>query len=147
MLRRKLSPLPLAATCVVATVLWTGTTAMAAQPGVLETPNGRYEFSLRSCAIYLDDGKYDIELQGPGIAPDGEKIFIEYSSTAEAISVKLGVDQPYKSTDRTIKAGNYVTEAMKLTVTDNIIEIHDIVLMDENDKIIDGTGTLTVDCK
>lgn len=135
-----------AAVAVIITILGVSSTAQAAQQGVLETPNGRYEFTPRSCGVHVEDGVYDIELNGPGVAPDGEKIYFEYTSTGNAISVELGVDQPFKSSDRQIRAGQFITEKLNLEVNDNKIEITDIVLMDENNAIMNGKGALVVDC-
>lgn len=123
-----------------------GNAAIATPKGELVTPHGQYEFSPRSCSIYIDDGSYDIEISGPGTSLDGEIIFFDFSSVANEMSIKLGVDQPFTHSDRQIKAGQHVSEAFEIEVNDNVITAQDLVFRDASDELMEGTGSLTIDC-
>lgn len=124
----------------------TGNAAIATPKGELVTPHGQYEFSPRSCSIYIDDGSYDIEISGPGTSLDGEIIFFDFSSVANEISIKLGVDQPFTHSDRQIKAGQHVSEAFEIEVTNNVITAQDIVFRGVSDELMEGAGSLMIDC-
>ena len=52
--------------------------------GVLESPVGTYEFTTTVCRIFLEDNFEDIEIMGPGTAPDGENFYFELSSTGNS---------------------------------------------------------------
>src|SRR5690606_36470477 len=70
---------------------------------------GRYTFTPTTCAIHREGDVMDIEIGGAGQAPDGEKIYFEFSSTADALSIELGVDTPFASSDRTLNARQFVS--------------------------------------
>lgn len=136
----------LSALAIASLLALTGNAALATPKGELVTPQGRYEFSPRSCSIYIDDGSYDIEISGPGTSLDGEIIFFDFSSVANEISIKLGVDQPFTHSDRQIKAGQHVSEAFEIEVNDNVITAHDIIFRSVSDELMEGTGSLMIDC-
>jgi len=112
----------------------------------LETSAGRYEFTPTTCAIYSQDGFDDIEIQGPGTAPDGEKFFFELSSTANAMTIGLGVDRPFASPQRQIQAGRVYSEEFTIVTSGRQLSVAGLVLVDENGASIDDGATLTIDC-
>lgn len=121
-----------------------GATAAKAGSGVIETEAGRYVFTPTTCAMGSQDGVPDIEVQGPGTAPDGEKVFVEFSSTADALTIKLGVDRAFSSPDRSLKAGHIYTQKMPVEVAGSTIRVPELELVDDN-----GTrqsGNMRIDC-
>lgn len=114
--------------------------------GTLQTSAGAYEFTPRSCLIHIEDGVPDIEIQGPGIAPDGEKLYFDFSSTANEMSIELGVDTAFTSTDRVLKAGQFVSKAFTVEVSENIISVADVHLIDEQGALVDANASLRIDC-
>jgi hypothetical protein len=115
-------------------------------PGVLETSAGVFAFTLTSCSVYRGDGVDDIEIDGPGTAPDGEKFFFELSSTGNELTIGLGVDGPFASPERRLKAGRYVSQEFTLVVSERQMSASGVVLVDENGALVDGNATLTIDC-
>lgn len=114
--------------------------------GWLKTSSGTYEFAPTSCAIFKEDGFDDIEVGGPGIAPDGEKFYFEFSSTAGAIELQLGVDGPFKSSDRKLQAGRYISQEFAVTVNERTISVPSLVLVDENGQAVDSAAVLEIRC-
>ncbi len=145
-LYRNFIKLQLAALAITSSFALTGNASQSAPKGVLVTPQGQYEFSPRICSIHREEGAYDIEIDGSGTSFDGEIFFFEFSSTANEMSINLGVNQPFKHSDRQIKAGQYVSKTFEIEVTDNIITVQDIVFRDISDEIMNGTGSLLIDC-
>jgi hypothetical protein len=115
--------------------------------GILETTAGSYVFTPSTCAIYKEDGVDDIEIQGPGTAPDGEKFFFELSSTGNAITIGFGVDGPFASPERQLKAGIYASQEFTIVVADRKISVSGLVLVDENGGPVEGDATLKIDCR
>lgn len=115
-------------------------------PNALETSAGRYEFTPTTCGIFVQDGEYDIEVRGPGTAPDGEKIFFELSSTANAMSIGLGVETPYASPERLIQAGRVVSQEFDLIVSGEKISATDLILVNEDGASVGDGGSLSIDC-
>lgn len=115
-------------------------------PGVLETSAGVFAFTLTSCSVYRGDGVDDIEIEGPGTAPDGEKFFFELSSTGNAMTIGLGVDGPFASPERQLKAGRYASQEFTLVVSERQMSASGVVLVDENGALVDDNATLTIDC-
>jgi hypothetical protein len=125
----------------------TASTAPAAKhSGVLETKQGAYRFTPTSCIFHKENGVYDIEIEGPGQAPDGEKIYFELTSTGNGVAVKLGVDGRYQSSDRKLVAGQHVTEAFTLDVSDQSLSIPKLVLADSNGQKVDDSASLRINC-
>ncbi|MBB6261090.1 hypothetical protein FHS77_001638 [Paenochrobactrum gallinarii] len=118
----------------------------AAGSGILETSAGRYEFTPTTCAFYEQDGAYDIELRGPGTTPDGEKLFFELSSTANALTIGLGVDRPYASPERQLKAGRIYSQEFDIVVADEKLTINDLVLVNEDGAPVGDGATLSINC-
>ncbi len=113
---------------------------------VLETSAGRYEFTPTTCGIHSQDGFDDIEIQGPGTTPDGEKFFFELSSTANAMTIGLGVDGPFASPERRIQAGRVYSQEFTIVASGRQLSVAGLVLVDENGASIDDGATLTIDC-
>lgn len=118
----------------------------AAKTGVLETSAGRFEFTPTACIIYSQDGVDDIEIQGPGTAPDGEKFFFELSSSANAMTIGLGVDGPFASPERQLKAGGIGSQEFTILTSGRQLSVADLMLVDENGAPIDGRAALSIDC-
>lgn len=114
----------------------------AQPPGTLQTVNGVYAFTLKLCGIHKEGDFYDIEAHGPGTAPDGEKAYMSFSSTADAIDVDLGVDSLRASSDRTVRSEG----ALKVHVEGKKIRVTEIKLVDQGRKVVDTSATLEIDC-
>lgn len=93
-------------------------TANPPHHGALVTPQGRYEFTPTTCAIHQEGGEYDIEVAGPGTAPDGEVFYFQFSSTGNHIGLELGADGPFNTVERSLAAGRYVTTPFEFSVRD-----------------------------
>ena len=114
--------------------------------GILETTAGVYEFTPNVCGIYEEDGIFDIEIQGSGTAPDGEVFYFDFSSIANEMSIELGVDAPYQTAERQIRAGQFVSKAFVVEVTDKLISVPEITLVDEQGQQLDSNANLQIDC-
>ena len=114
--------------------------------GILQTSMGAYKFTPNVCVIYLEDDFYDIEVQGPGTAPNGEAFFFELSSTAAEISISLGVDTAFAHSDRTLNAGAYHSKPFSIQVSGSTITLSDLVITDENGAELEGPTTLEINC-
>lgn len=113
--------------------------------GVVETEGGAYSFSPTSCGVHVEDGFNDIEISGPGTAPDGEPVFIEFSSTANELDIALGVNTPFASADRILRAGQHVTQTMDIQVDGRTIRVAHLVLVDSDGQR--QTGSLEINCR
>lgn len=114
--------------------------------GVLQTKQGAYRFTPTSCTFHKEDGVYDIEIEGPGQAPDGEKFYFELTSTGNGVAVQLGVDGRFQSSDRKLIAGRHVTEAFTIDVSGQSLSIPKLVLADSNGRRVDDSASLRIDC-
>ena len=114
--------------------------------GLLETSAGIYEFTPKTCAIYEEDGVFDIEIQGPGTAPDGEVFYFDFSSTANEMGLALGVDARFKSSDRKIQAGQFVSKLFEVEVSQKVISVRDLTLVDEQGHLVDSNAALRINC-
>ena len=112
----------------------------------LETSAGAYIFTPTICAVHKEDDVYDIEIGGRGIAPDGEEFYLEFSSTGDELSVGLGVDGPFASAARELRAGRWVSREFTVDVSGGTITVLNLALVDENGQSVDGDATLKVDC-
>ena len=116
----------------------------SAVTGVLETSGGSYEFTPVSCGIYLENGVYDVEIRGPGEAPDGKKFHLSLSTTE--LTINLGVDVPFKTTDLQIRAGQYVSQPFTVDVSGRIVSVPSLALVDERGQSVDANASLRIDC-
>ena len=124
----------------------TSESSAAVAISVLETSAGRYEFTPTTCGIHSQDGFDDIEIQGPGTAPDGERFFFELSSTANAMTIGLGVDGPFTHPERKLKAGRVYSREFAIVTSGRQLSATNLMLVDENGGSIDDGATLTIDC-
>lgn len=122
------------------------TAPAAKHSGVLQTKQGAYHFAPTTCIFHKEDGVDDIEIAGPGTAPDGEKFYFELSSTGNEVAVKLGADSSYQSSDRKLVAGRHVTEAFALNVSGQSLSVPKLVLADRNGQKVDDNASLQIDC-
>lgn len=114
--------------------------------GVLEASTGAYEFTPMTCAVHKEDGVDDIEVAGPGTAPDGEEFYFELTSTGNELTVSLGATGPFDSADRRLRAGRYVSQEFAIDVSGGRMTVRHLVLVDENRQPVDDDATLTIDC-
>lgn len=125
--------------------------AEAAKPaetgsGVLQTVLGAYSFIPTVCGVYVGDGIDDIEVHGRGTAPDGEVFFFELSSTANALSVGLGVDSLFATPERELTAGRVTSQEFSLVVAGAVISADNLVLVDEQGRRVDADASLRITC-
>ena len=111
--------------------------------GVVETAAGRYRFTPSTCAIHDEDGVPDIEVGGPGTAPDGEPIHVGFSSTARALDIHLGVDTPFASPERSLRA-DVGGGDMPIEVTGRTIRVAELELVDDAGGR--AAGSLLIEC-
>ena len=110
--------------------------------GALQTVSGVYAFAPKACAIYKDGDFYDIEVHGPGTASDGEKVYLELSSTADALDVSFGVDSVFASSDKKVRSDG----KLQIHVDGSRIRAVEIKLVDQDRKVVDTNATLEIDC-
>lgn len=123
-----------------------GQPVASTSPGILETSTGLYEFTPTSCIIYIEDGVPDIEIQGPGTAPDGEDFYFDFSSTANEMTIVLGMDAPYVSSDRKLQAGQFVSNAFTVEASGDTVSVTGLNLVDEQGQPVDTNASLRIDC-
>ena len=114
--------------------------------GILETAGGTYEFVPTTCAIQKEDDAQDIEVMGTGTSPDGEKFHFGLSSTGNEIIIDLGVDGPFKTSERQIRAGRYVSQAFNVDVSGRTVSVSGLALVDERGQSVDTNARLRIDC-
>ena len=131
---------PAAASTPVATAVAAPNTSS----GFVGTADGRYTFTPTSCGIHREGDGFDIEISGPGKAPDGEMIHVDFSSTANELSIELGVDKPFARSGRSLKAGEFVTRKMLVEASDKAVRVADLELVDEQGNR--RSGSLEIDC-
>lgn len=117
--------------------------------GVLKTSLGDYVIKPSTCAFSREGDFDDIEIMGPGVAPDGEVFFFQFSSTGEELSVGLGVDNFMAHSDRSLKAGRWLSEPFTVQMSENgrQFTVSNIALVDANQKRIEGRASLEIDCR
>lgn len=121
-------------------------TPAEAATGVLQTAMGAYSFVPTTCGVYVGDGVEDIEVLGRGTAPDGEVFFFELSSTANALSVGLGVDSLFATPERELTAGRVTSQEFSLVVAGADISADNLVLVDEQGRSVDADASLRITC-
>jgi len=114
--------------------------------GILSTTLGDFTFTPKVCAIYLRDDEPDIEIGGPGTSPDGEDLYFELSSTANALSVSLGADSAFQSSNRKLKAGRFDSTEFTLEVRDDTITARELQLVDQDGATVDAAAQLHINC-
>lgn len=115
--------------------------------GVLKTSLGNYKFTPTLCVLHREDDVDDIEIQGPGVAPDGEVFYFELSSTGEEMSVNLGVDSVFSTAERRLAAGRWISEAFTIQTSGKTFTVSDLILVDGDGARIDGAASLEIDCE
>ncbi|MHA6692907.1 hypothetical protein [Devosia sp. A449] len=109
--------------------------------GILATESGRYIFGPDTCAMWVEDGLHDIEIQGPGTDPDGRLFFFELSSTGRHLSVGFDIASVFDSPDEQLIADGFDVE-----VSGTAITVRDLVLRDQDGNLV-GAGMLAIDCQ
>lgn len=110
--------------------------------GFVETASGRYVFTPKTCVIHHEGGVPDVEIGGAGKAPDGEKIYVDVSSTADELSIELGVDTPFAAAERTLRASRF---ASKLEISGQTLRVADLELVDDQGQR--QPASLQIDCR
>lgn len=131
---------------LLAVVGWCQSAFADAATGLLETSAGTYVFTPATCAVHREDGIDDIEIGGPGTAPGGEEFYFELSAIGNELTVNLGVNGPFASSDRKLRAGRYASREFALEVSGMTMVARNLVLVDENRDPVDDDATLTIDC-
>lgn len=124
----------------------TGGAKATAYSGAMLIAGGTYQLNPRICGIYKESEAYDIEVEGPGTAPDGEKLYFSLSSTGNAVRLDLGVDGRFESSDRILIGGQHVTEPFALDVVGGNLTIAKLVMVDGNGQKVDDHASLKIDC-
>ena len=138
------APVATTTSASVATRVAAPSTSSGTASGAVETTEGSYSFSPVTCVIHREGDVLDIEAGGPGKAPNGEKIYVEFSSTANELSIDVGVDTPFASSERTLKAGQFVSKKMQVEVLDKTIRVAELELVDEQGNR--RPGSLEIKC-
>ena len=115
---------------VASTAVAPATAPAGSSSGVVETAGGRYTFTATSCAIHLEGDRWDVEIAGPGEAPDGEKVFVQFSSTGDVLTIDLGIDSAFESSERSWQAGQYITNKLKVDVSGRTVRVAELELVD-----------------
>lgn len=110
--------------------------------GSLQTANGTYTFTPSVCAIYVEDNVHDIEVHGPGVSATGEKIHVEFSSTAQSLEISRGVDTLFASAEtQLLSQGD-----LQVDVDGKKVRVESIRLIDQDQEVIDTDAILNIDC-
>ncbi|NYT61254.1 hypothetical protein H0A66_02785 [Alcaligenaceae bacterium] len=110
--------------------------------GALQTSSGVFTFVPKLCGIHKEGDFYDIEVHGAGVAPGGEKVYVEFSSTADALDVNFGVDSMLASSDTTLQSEGQ----LQIRVDGKKIRAIEIKLVDQDRRVVDANATLEIDC-
>ena len=128
--------------CVVALAIAPLGFLHAKPTGSLQTGSGAYTFNPMACAIYKDGDVYDIEVHGPGTDSAGEKVYINFSSTADAMEVMFGVDSVFASADKLMRS----VGPLQIQVDGSKIKATEIKLADQDQQVVETDATLEIDC-
>ena len=128
--------------CVVALAMAPVGSVHAKPTASLQTASGVYTFDPRACAIYKDGEFYDIEVHGPGTDAAGENVYMNFSSTADALDVNFGVDSVFASSDKLMRS----VGPLKIQVNGSRINATEIELADQDQQVVDTDATLEIDC-
>lgn len=118
----------------------------SAATGTIVTSFGRYIFTPSHCGIGVEEGVDDIEIGGPGKSPDGEPIYVEYSSTADELEIKLGVDKPSTTSEHKFVAGQHTTQSIEYSVSGMTVRATGISLANGQGEIIDTEASFEINC-
>lgn len=114
--------------------------------GVITTSAGVYRFTPRTCAMGVEDGVHDIEVGGPGVGPDGQPIYVEFTSTGNALDIGLGVDGAFATAERRLIAGQHVTQPIAFEVSGNVIRASGVALGTDQGERVDDNASFEIDC-
>jgi hypothetical protein len=113
------------------------TPAGADRSGRLDTDAGVYEFDATTCVIYEDE----FEINGPGTAPDGTPVYVDFSAGDGYgyLRIDVGVSEQFESSDDIINGDDfeYTLSGSSLSGTAS--------LSDGNMQPL-GEATVEVDC-
>ncbi len=62
------------------------------------------------------------------------------------MTIELGVDKPYESVGRKLQASQYVSTAFEVDLSDGIISMTDLDLVDGQSEPVDTSASLRIDC-
>lgn len=124
----------------------TAAAAAATGSGVIKTSGGDYRFTPTTCAIGVEGGVDDIEIGGAGVGPDGAPIYVEFSSTANALDIGLGVDRPFVTAERQIRGGRSASRPFEITVSGQVVKAASVSLKKENGETFDDNASFEITC-
>lgn len=120
--------------------------APTAGSGVIKTASGDYRFTPTTCAIGISGGLDDVEVGGAGVGPDGAPIYVEFSSTANALDISLGVDRPFASAENRLIGGRSASRPFDITVSGKVISASGVALNKNNGEPFDANASFEIDC-
>lgn len=119
---------------------------MAPADGFVTTSAGSYVFAPTVCAVVVEDGIDDVEIAGAGTAPDGQRVYVTFTSTGNELQIGLGVDQAFATANHTLTGGQYVTQPFAVTVAGKLVRASGIVLANEQGVTVESDAGFEVDC-
>lgn len=94
----------------------------------------------------VSGGLHDIEVGGAGVGPDGAPIYVEFSSSANELDIKMGVDRPFVSTENRLVGGRSASRPFDITVTGKVIRASGVALNKNNGEPFDPNASFEIDC-
>lgn len=94
----------------------------------------------------MSGGMNDVEVGGAGAGPDGAPIYVEYSSTAGVLKIRLGVDKPFATADHSINGGVVHTQPFDIAVSGQTIQASGVSLKTDNGKPVDDNASFEIQC-
>lgn len=85
-----------------------------------------------------------IEVSKPGTAPKGKKVFSEFSSTTNELSVSIRADRSFVISDPSLTADRFVSKEMEVEVSGKTIRVADLKRVDEHGDFL--LGSLEINC-
>lgn len=120
--------------------------ASATGSGIIKTSGGDYSFTPTTCAIGISGGMDDVEVGGAGVGPDGTPIYVEFSSTANALTIGLGVDKPFATAEHRIQGGRVYSQPIDITVSGRTVQASGVALKTDNGEPVDGDASFEIHC-
>ena len=114
--------------------------------GVIKTSVGDYRFTPTTCAIGISGGMDDVEIGGAGVGPDGAPIYVEFSSTADALTIGLGVDKPFATAEHQIQGGRVYSQPIDVAVSGRTVQASGVALKTDNGEPVDDNASFEIHC-
>ncbi|MCM8729877.1 hypothetical protein ACFO8O_02680 [Hephaestia sp. GCM10023244] len=130
----------------IETAAVTAASVGAGRSGVVTTAAGRYDFTPSTCGIHVADGVADVEIAGPGTDPDGKPVYVELSSTGNALAIGLGVDRAFATAEHKLIGGQHVTRPFTVVVSGQNVRVSNIALATDQGAPFDQDASFEADC-